>query len=198
MSSDLDTASVLLKTARQRSSPNCDERPEGMDIEALIIHAISLPPGEYGGDFVEQFFCNELEVSRHCYFNEISELKVSSHFYIHRNGELVQFVPVHMRAWHAGKSCCMQREAVNDFSIGIELEGCDDDTFEDLQYQSLIELSRTLISAIPTLSAEHVYGHADIAPGRKTDPGPRFDWQAYRTALLSQEYPLASKDSENL
>jgi AmpD protein len=195
---DYDPATGLVRYARQVSSPNYDARPEKADIEALIIHAISLPPHIYGGNFVEQFFCNQLEKEAHPYFAEIAEIKVSSHFFIHRSGELVQFVPVHQRAWHAGASCCMGREAVNDFSIGIELEGCDDDTFEDAQYQTLIKLTHTLISAIPTLSAKHIYGHADIAPGRKTDPGPGFDWQIYRLALSSQDFQVASKDSESL
>ncbi len=172
----------VVSIAKQVSSPNCDDRPAGMDIEAIIIHAISLPPGKYRGGHVEQFFCNQLN-DDHPYFAEITEVKVSSHFYIRRNGELVQFVSVDKRAWHAGESFCMGREAVNDFSIGIELEGCDEDSFEDAQYQALIELTTTLISSIPTLSVEHIYGHADIAPGRKTDPGPCFDWRAYRLAL---------------
>ena len=195
---DYDPLTGLVRYARQLSSPNFDARPDNTDIEALIIHAISLPPHQYGGNFVEHFFCNRLEIDAHPYFAEIADIRVSSHFFIRRSGELVQFVPVHQRAWHAGVSCCMGREAVNDFSIGIELEGCDDDNFEAVQYQTLIELSRTLISAIPTLAAEHIYGHADIAPGRKTDPGPGFDWQAYRTALSSQEFQLASRDSDDL
>ena len=129
---------------------------------------------------------------------EISEIKVSSHFYIRRNGDLVQFVPIHKRAWHAGVSCCMGREAVNDFSIGIELEGCDDDTFEEAQYLTLIELTQMLITALPTLSTEHIFGHADIAPGRKTDPGPGFDWQFYRSALSMSGFQVASKENDAL
>ena len=197
-SAGIATEKGTLSMARQVPSPNFDERPPGVNIEALIIHAISLPPGQYGGDFVEQFFCNQLERDQHSYFAEISELKVSSHFFIHRSGELVQFVPIDKRAWHAGASCCMGREAVNDFSIGVELEGCDDDDFESAQYQTLVELTRTLISVIPTLSTEHIYGHADIAPGRKTDPGPGFDWQSYRSALSTQGFLVASKDNESL
>jgi len=173
----------VISIAKQIPSPNCDDRPEGMDIEVIIIHAISLPPHEYGEEYVEQFFCNQLDSSEHLYFDEISDVKVSSHFYIRRDGKLVQFVPVSKRAWHAGPSSCMGREAVNDFSIGIELEGCDDDGFEDVQYQTLIDLTQALVSGIPTLTAENIYGHADIAPDRKTDPGPGFDWQRYRLAL---------------
>ncbi len=187
-SSGLDIATGLHTRARQISSPNHDDRPTGMTVEALIVHAISLPPGEYGGEFVEQFFCNQLDAALHPYFKEISGVRVSSHFYIRRNGDLVQFVPVHKRAWHAGASCCMQREAVNDFSIGIELEGCDDDSFEETQYQTLIDLTLSLIKNIPSLSAEHIYGHSDIAPDRKTDPGPGFDWQLYRTAIQSEDF----------
>ncbi len=172
-----------ISIAKQISSPNFDDRPDGTNIEAIIIHAISLPPGKYGGAHVEHFFCNELNEDEHPYFEEIADIKVSSHFYIRRNGELVQFVPVDKRAWHAGTSICMGREAVNDFSIGIELEGCDNDAFEEAQYQTLVELTRTLISAIPTLSAQHIYGHSDISPGRKMDPGPGFDWKHYRKKL---------------
>ena len=197
MSLQLDHAQGLLKAAKQVPSPNCDERPEGVGVEALIIHAISLPPGEYGGNYVEQFFCNKLDSDRYPYFKEVSEIQVSSHFYIRRGGELVQFVPIHKRAWHAGASCCLGREAVNDFSIGIELEGCDEDRFEMAQYQTLTELTQILFTAIPALSVEHIYGHADIAPGRKTDPGPGFDWQAYRVALLSPEFQMASSDNND-
>jgi AmpD protein len=193
-----DPETGLVMAARKVLSPNFDERPAGVPIDALVIHAISLPPGQYGDTYVEQFFCNQLEKEAHPYFSEISEIKVSSHFYIRRNGELVQFVPVHKRAWHAGASCCMGREAVNDFSIGIELEGCDDDTFEEAQYLTLIELTQMLISALPTLSTEHIFGHADIAPGRKTDPGPGFDWQFYRSALSMPGFQVASKDTDAL
>ena len=195
---DFDPATGLFLKARQVPSPNLDNRPEGLDIDALIIHAISLPPGQYGDGYIEQFFCNQLEKEAHPYFAEIADIKVSSHFFIHRSGELVQFVPVHQRAWHAGASCCMGREAVNDFSIGIELEGCDDDTFEEAQYLTLIELTQMLVTALPTLSTEHIYGHADIAPGRKTDPGPGFDWQFYRSALSMPSFQVASKENDAL
>jgi AmpD protein len=179
----LDPDTGLLHGARQVPSPNADERPPGCTIDALIIHAISLPPREYGNDFIERFFQNRLPREVHPYFEEIHDVCVSAHFLIRRNGEIVQFVPVNKRAWHAGVSVCMGREAANDFSIGIELEGCDDMGFEESQYESLETLSRALIDAIPTLSGKHVYGHSDIAPGRKTDPGPHFDWQRYRQAL---------------
>ena len=184
---DLNADSGLVTGARQVPSPNYDARPQGVEIEALIIHAISLPPGQFGGGYIEQFFCNQLAAGLHPYFAEIAELKVSAHFLIHRSGELVQFVPVHQRAWHAGVSCCMGRESVNDFSIGIELEGCDEESFEDAQYDTLYSLTRVLIESIPTLSAENIYGHSDISPGRKTDPGPGFDWLRYRYALNNDE-----------
>jgi len=184
---ELDTVSGLVSGARQVPSPNYDARPAGVAVEALIIHAISLPPGQFGDRYIEQFFCNQLDREAHPYFEEIAELKVSAHFLITRSGELVQFVPVHQRAWHAGVSCCMGREAVNDFSIGIELEGCDEERFEDAQYATLEKLTFCLTEAIATLSAENIYGHSDIAPGRKTDPGPGFDWPRYRVALNARE-----------
>lgn len=184
---ELDTLTGLVSGARQVPSPNYDARPEGVAVEALIIHAISLPPGQFGDRYIEQFFCNQLDREAHPYFEEIAELKVSAHFLIDRSGELVQFVPVHQRAWHAGVSCCMGREAVNDFSIGIELEGCDEELFEDAQYETLEKLTRCLTEAMPTLSADNIFGHSDVAPGRKTDPGPGFDWPRYRVALNASE-----------
>lgn len=195
---DYDPETGLVKQARQVISPNFDDRPEGMSIDALIIHAISLPPGEYGGNHIEKFFCNQLEKAGHSYFSEIADIKVSAHFFINRSGELVQFVPVHKRAWHAGVSCCMGREAVNDFSIGIELEGCDDDGFEEAQYHTLVELTHLLISSIPALSSEQIFGHEEIAPGRKTDPGPGFNWQSYRSALSAKEFQVAVKEHDEL
>lgn len=195
---DFDLEKGVLSNARYVSSPNYDDRPTNVSIDAIVIHAISLPPGKYNGNYVEQFFCNQLDREEHPYFAEIAELRVSSHFFIKRSGELVQFVPVNKRAWHAGASFCMRREAVNDFSIGIELEGCDEDDFAMAQYQTLFALTSSLLSAIPTLSAEHIYGHADISPGRKTDPGPGFDWEAYRLALSTQGFRVASKDIDDL
>ena len=195
---DYDPETGLVKQARQVISPNFDDRPEGMSIDALIIHAISLPPGEYGGNHIEKFFCNQLEKAGHSYFSEIADIKVSAHFFINRSGELVQFVPVHKRAWHAGVSCCMGREAVNDFSIGIELEGCDDDEFEEAQYRTLVELTHLLISSIPGLSSEQIFGPEEIAPGRKTDPGPGFNWQSYRSALSAKEFQVVVKEHDEL
>lgn len=167
----------LLREARQVACPNCDDRPEGAPIDLLVIHAISLPAGEFGGPWIDQLFCNTLEASAHPDFAEICELTVSAHILIRRDGEIVQYAPFHRRAWHAGQSQYQGREHCNDFSIGIELEGCDEQGFEEIQYRQLAELTRTLITHYPNLSRERITGHSDIAPGRKTDPGPRFDWQ---------------------
>lgn len=181
ISYSVDPASGLVSPAKFIASPNHDARPEADDISVLVIHAISLPPSEFGGDYVEQFFCNRLDTETHPYFGEIAGLEVSSHLYIRRSGELIQFVPLTRRAWHAGQSCCEGRERVNDFSIGIELEGDDYSSFEDDQYETLAAVTAALLQAYPALDADHIYGHADISPGRKTDPGPHFDWPRYRT-----------------
>lgn len=175
----LDDRSGLVDRARHLPSPNCDDRPPGQDVEVLVIHSISLPPGHYGGREIEDFFCNRLDCTSHPYFAGIRDLRVSAHFLVRRDGSLLQFVPVHRRAWHAGISTCLGREAVNDFSLGIELEGTDRDPFEAAQYQVLAELTRCLSTRWPALGPARVFGHADIAPGRKTDPGSGFDWQRY-------------------
>ncbi len=161
------------------TSPNYDARPHPYFINTVVIHAISLPPSQFGQKFVEDFFCNTLGEHLHPYFKEISSLKVSTHFYINRLGELMQFVHTHDRAWHAGVSCFQDMEQVNDFSIGIELEGCDDQNFTDAQYVTLHDLSIALIKAYPAITQKRIVGHYDIAPIRKTDPGPCFDWQRY-------------------
>jgi AmpD protein len=175
----LDRKSGLVNQAKYCASPNQDERPEGCEPEAIIIHCISLPPGHYGGAYVEQFFCNQLEVNHDPYFSEIAHLTVSSHFYIKRCGELVQFVPTTMRAWHAGESACLGKPAVNNFSIGIELEGLDTDEsgYTAMQYEQLRLLTLSLREAYPAIIAESLFAHSDIAPGRKADPGPYFNWQ---------------------
>lgn len=154
-------------------SPNCDERPVGQAIRLIVIHAISLPPGEYGGDDIEKLFTNRLDPNRHPYFQEIHSLRVSAHFLVRRDGTLLQFVPCAMRAWHAGVSVWDGIGKCNDFSIGIELEGSDDDCFDGRQYRTLSQLLRLLKQTYPI---EAVVGHSDIAPGRKTDPGRKFDW----------------------
>lgn len=179
----LDRSSGLVEGVRHVPSPNFDERPPGMTPEVLVIHAISLPPGEFGGPGIEQLFCNCLDPAGHPYYVEISGLEVSAHFLICRSGEIVQFVPVHKRAWHAGKSWIEGRERVNDFSIGVELEGGDDQPFEAAQYRSLAALSRLLMQAFPAITPERIYGHSDISPDRKTDPGPHFEWARYLAAL---------------
>lgn len=175
-----DTATGLIEGARLVVSPNFDERPDASDIDTIVIHAISLPPGEFGGEAIEQFFCNQLDHAQHPFYAEIEGACVSAHLLITRQGELIQFVPLFHRAWHAGVSQTRGRQNVNDFSIGIELEGCDEKPFEGVQYKRLAEVTRLLIDTFPNLVLDHVYGHCDVAPGRKMDPGPHFDWQRYR------------------
>ncbi|MDR2000471.1 MAG: 1,6-anhydro-N-acetylmuramyl-L-alanine amidase AmpD [Zoogloeaceae bacterium] len=174
------SADGWLSGVRIAHSPNQDERPAGEDIRLLVIHAISLPPGRFGGDDVERFFANRLDPAGHPYYRGIHDLKVSAHFFIRRTGEMVQFVPVTHRAWHSGVSNWRGRERCNDFSIGIELEGCDERSFTGRQYVRLARLIRLLQRRFPI---EDIAGHADIAPGRKTDPGPQFDWQRLRDLL---------------
>lgn len=157
-------------------SPNQDERPAGAQVTLAVLHCISLPPGEYGGDAIERLFTNRLDPAAHPYFREIHGMRVSAHFLIRRGGELVQFVPVARRAWHAGVSRWRGRSRCNDFSVGIELEGSEQAAFADAQYAALIELLQQL--RLPQLAA-----HSDVAPGRKTDPGPHFDWPRLLTAL---------------
>ena len=164
-------------------SENFDERPIADVPELLVIHCISLPPGEYGGREVCDFFQNQLDCSAHSYFEGIQHLQVSSHFLIERTGRIVQFVSTDHRAWHAGESEYHGRTTVNKFSIGIELEGMDDDIFEKEQYTALAALSRTLIEAYPLINSDSIVGHSDIAPGRKTDPGIGFDWSRYKQSI---------------
>ncbi len=179
----IDTNTGLLVSARQVCSPNCDERPEGEQISLLVIHNISLPPAEYGGCWIDALFTNTLDAGAHPYFQAIAGQRVSAHVLIRRDGELVQYVPFQRRAWHAGRSCFQGRECCNDFSIGIELEGCDEQPYEDVQYQRLIALTRSLMQRYPAIVPERIAGHSDIAPGRKTDPGSAFDWKRYLDAV---------------
>lgn len=167
---------------RHEPSPNFDERPGGELPTLLVVHAISLPPGEFGSDDVLAFFANRLDVGRHPYFEAIGQLRVSAHFFIRRDGELVQLVACDKRAWHAGVSCWQGRERCNDFSIGVELEGCDDQPFADLQYAALAHLVGVLAQRYPL---RHMTGHSDIAPGRKTDPGPFFEWSRFSAGPLA-------------
>jgi AmpD protein len=170
----------LAEGIRYVASPNCDDRPPGAEITLLVLHSISLPPGEYGGGAIERLFTNRLDPEAHPYFREIISLQVSAHFLVRRDGELLQFVPVQRRAWHAGASSWRGRERCNDFSIGIELEGTDEAPFEDRQYDQLASLVRSLRLALPL---RDIAAHSDIAPGRKTDPGTRFDWPRLLSAL---------------
>ncbi len=166
----------LLQDCVQCPSPNKDERPAGQAIDLIVVHSISLPPGEYGGKAIENFFQNRLNKNEHPYYSEIHEMQVSSHLLIKRTGNIVQFVPFHERAWHAGQSNYQGRERCNDFSIGIELEGSDTDVFEDKQYQQLVGIIIALQATYPKIS-DNITGHSDISPGRKLDPGTGFDWQ---------------------
>jgi len=166
----------LLDTARQVKSPNFDSRPNGTEPELIIIHGISLPPGQFGGPWIDQLFTKTLDPNEHPYFQEIYQFEVSSHVLIRRSGEIVQYVPFIRRAWHAGKSNYQGRERCNDFSIGIELEGCDDQPYDENQYPQLALLINTLIETYASLSSKQITGHCDVSPGRKTDPGPCFDW----------------------
>ncbi len=165
----------LVAGARLVRSPNCDARPPDVTPSLLLIHSISLPPGEFGGDSIERLFCNVLDARAHPYFAGLAGLRVSSHFLLLRSGELVQFVPIHMRAWHAGVSSWRGRSNCNDFSIGVELEGTDDSVFAPRQYAALATLVATLRASVPLRSWA---AHSDAAPDRKTDPGPHFDWRA--------------------
>jgi AmpD protein len=169
-----------LHRARQIASPNFDQRPDGEAIRLLVVHNISLPPNEFGGPGVIDLFLNRLDPGAHPFYAAIGGLRVSSHFYIRRDGELIQFVACARRAWHAGASCWNGRERCNDFSVGIELEGSDFVPFRDAQYDALAQLTRELKARYPI---EAVVGHSDIAPGRKTDPGPFFDWARLRALI---------------
>ncbi len=164
---------------RRIATDNCDARPSSSSIDLLVIHNISLPPGEFGGAAITRLFTNTLDTAAHPYYAQLKGVKVSAHFLIRRDGGIVQFVPCNKRAWHAGASLWQGRPACNDFSLGVELEGSDSVPFSDQQYAALIRLTRRLKRAYPI---RDIAGHADIAPGRKTDPGPCFDWPRYLAA----------------
>lgn len=180
----LDRERAWLLGARRCPSPNCDDRPDSCGIDLVVVHGISLPPGEFGTPHVEALFCNRLDPTLHPYFAEVCHLQVSAHLLIRRDGELVQFVPFTHRAWHAGESVFCGRSRCNDFSIGIELEGSDDMLYEDAQYQRLISVLKLLMKTWPEITPDRIVGHSDIAPGRKTDPGTAFDWDRVRGALV--------------
>ena len=171
-----------LSAAERIVSPNCNDRPDDR-IDLLVIHNISLPPGEFGGPYISQLFTNQLDPKQHPYFEQIAGLKVSAHMLIRRDGAMIQYVPFNKRAWHAGRSCFQGDENCNDFSIGIELEGVDDAPYEPIQYQHLVAVSKLLLDCYSALNADRISGHCDIAPGRKTDPGESFDWNYYRCLL---------------
>jgi N-acetyl-anhydromuramoyl-L-alanine amidase len=172
-----------LQQARRVPSPNYGPRPEGSPLDLLVIHCISLPPGEYGGPYIEQLFTNTLDWDADPYFEEIRGLEVSAHLLVRRDGELVQFVSFTDRAWHAGESCHGDRENCNDFSIGVELEGMDDDPYTEEQYSTLKLVTLALQQEYPDIGSDCILGHCDIAPDRKTDPGPAFDWTRFLAEL---------------
>ena len=176
MNIKLDNKAQWLSNARRVVSPNFDDRPQGVGIDLLVIHGISLPPGEFGTLCIEQLFCNTLDYDSHPYFRQMRGLRVSAHLLIDRQGAPVQFVPFHKRAWHAGRSEFNGRQNCNDFSIGIELEGTDEADYEPRQYETLSQVITALRQTWPRLDDDHIRGHCHIAPGRKTDPGPAFDW----------------------
>ena len=179
----IDKSTGILAEAELLLSPNSDDRPSNLSMKLLVIHNISLPPGEFGGPYINQFFLNELNSEEHPFFDEIKEMKVSSHLLIRRTGDIIQFVPFHKRAWHAGVSQYQGEKCCNDFSIGIEMEGTDDMNYEDIQYESLAEITKTLIAVYPDMNTDNITGHCHIAPERKTDPGDAFDWKKYKNML---------------
>ncbi len=178
----LNAASVVV-------SPHQDARPDPEDISLIVLHSISLPPGDFGGGFIESLFQGRLDAEAHPYFAAIGQLKVSAHVLIDRLGRITQFVPFDQRAWHAGVSSYQGRERCNDYSIGIELEGTDQDLFTDAQYRSLSQLTHCLLEHYPKLSAQRITSHSAIAPGRKTDPGTGFDWPRFRQLLKPYQNP---------
>jgi len=181
----IDPTTGWLEGVRRVESPNSDDRPPGMDLDLIVVHGISLPPGRFGEGWIDRFFCNELPAAADPYFATIADMKVSAHVLIARDGALTQYVSFNRRAWHAGRSLYCGRTACNDFSVGIELEGTDDSPYMRAQYESLAAAIRALRSAYPSLREADIVGHSEIAPGRKTDPGDAFDWSALR-ALLGQ------------
>jgi AmpD protein len=183
MQIDLETGLLIDPTVRYIPSPNCSQRPEGVRIDLLVIHNISLPPGEFGGPYIEAFFTNALVPSLHPYFKTISHLKVSCHCFINRTGQITQYVPFSAQAWHAGVSTFEGRDQCNDFSIGIELEGTDEIPYTQSQYIALAKLVALLQNAYPGITWERIVGHSTIAPTRKTDPGPLFDWKLLANGL---------------
>ena len=181
----IDVESGLIKGARQIASPNYDSRPAGVEADLIVVHGISLPPGEYGGAWIDRLFTNTLPAGVHPYFAEVCSLRVSSHVVVSREGAVTQYVKFTDRAWHAGRSSYQGRDACNDFSVGIELEGTDTTPYEAAQYGALAEVVAALCETYPTLSPDRLVGHSDISPGRKTDPGPAFDWPRARRLIAA-------------
>jgi len=181
----IDAATGLLVGARQVLSPHFDTRPMGVKPDLLVVHGISLPPGEFGGPWIDKLFTGTLPLDAHPFFRTLASLRASAHALIRRDGEIVQYVPFGLRAWHAGQSEYAGRQGCNDFSVGIELEGTDETPYADAQYEALAQLAAALFEAYPSLGPEHMVGHSDIAPERKTDPGPLFNWRRFR--MLVQE-----------
>ena len=179
----VDVATGLLPAVRQVLSPHFDARPPGVLPELIVVHGISLPPGEFGGPWIDRLFAGNLPPDAHPFFRGLAGARLSSHLLIRRSGEPVQYVPLHERAWHAGVSQYQGRAACNDFTIGIELEGVDERPYEEAQYRELASVTQALLAALPSLSKERIVGHSDIAPGRKTDPGAAFDWPRFRARL---------------
>lgn len=186
MNHRVHVATGLLEGVRQVLSPHFDARPAGTVADLIVMHGISLPPDEFGGPWIEMLFTGNLPPDVHPYFAEIHGRRVSSHLLVRRDGTVVQFVPFHLRAWHAGVSEYAGRSACNDFSIGIELEGTDETPYDPAQYVAAADVIRALLVAYPALSAQRITGHSDIAPGRKTDPGPAFDWNRLRASVAAQ------------
>ncbi|MEZ5500577.1 MAG: 1,6-anhydro-N-acetylmuramyl-L-alanine amidase AmpD [Steroidobacteraceae bacterium] len=176
----LDKRTGLLRAVRQLLSPHCDERPAGSSIELLVVHGISLPPGQFGGPWIDQLFAGTTLPAADRELARVSRMRVSAHALIRRDGSITQYVPFTLRAWHAGQSVYRGREQCNDFSIGVELEGTDELAYEAVQYERLAALARLLMSEYPAIHTDRIVGHSDVAPGRKSDPGPAFDWPLLR------------------
>jgi N-acetyl-anhydromuramoyl-L-alanine amidase len=187
----IDLVTGLLPAAGYQPSPHHDDRPDNTPIDMIVVHNISLPPGVFGGDTIEKFFCGTLDMTSHPAFAAIAHLRVSAHLLIKRNGDITQFVPFHKRAWHAGESSFAGKTRCNDFSIGIELEGTDHIPFEPQQYTQLANVIEALGRAYPHISLDRIVGHSDIAPSRKTDPGPAFDWNYLKGMLACKHLSLS-------
>tara|TARA_Y100001935_G_C17290560_1_gene503047 strand:- start:266 stop:811 length:546 start_codon:yes stop_codon:yes gene_type:complete len=177
------TTDIWLSNVTRTPSPNFNSRPKNQNVDLIIIHCISLPPGIFKGNSIEKFFKNKLDFNSHPYFKEIKNLKVSSHFLIRRDGHIQQFVALNKRAWHAGESNFLGKKDCNDYSIGIELEGTEDTNFEEIQYKNLINLTENIIKYFPLITLDRIIGHSEVSPNRKTDPGQFFDWKKYKNSI---------------